>query len=132
MAENIITPATPEEGVRRSKRTRFKSFRVTGQVNTVTHLMLTDDMIKNGEFGFGQFQLNHPANIGKEATRSALNLKTARDREPGAKRGRPKGSKKLNDTAADFKDLSDDGKKSFTCELYIFSCRIFRGFGALY
>ena len=121
MAENIITPATPEqEGVRRSKRTRFKSHWVTGQVNAVTHLMLTDDMIKNGDFGFGQFQLNNPPSIGKEATRNVLNLKTAKDRAPGkAKKGRPKGSKKLNDTAADFKDLSDDGKT-----LLLFSFRV--------
>ena len=110
MAENVITPASPEEGLRRSKRTRFKSHWVTGEVNAVSHQMLTDDMIKNGDFGFGQFQLNNPASIGKEATRSALNLKTARERDPGAKRGRPKGTKKINDTAADFKDLSDDGK----------------------
>jgi hypothetical protein len=112
MAENIITPGTPEEGLRRSNRTRFKSHWVTGQVNTVSHVMLTDDMIKNGDFGFGQFQLNTPASIGKEATRSTLNLKTAKDRDPGAKKGRSKGlkkrSKKLNDTAADFKNLSDD------------------------
>ena len=119
MAENIITPATPEEGLRRSKRTRFKSFWVTGEVNAVSHQMLTDDMIKNGDFGFGQFQLNNPASIGKEATRSALNLKTARERAPGAKRGRPKGSKKVNDTAADFKDLSDDGKDIFPCYIIL-------------
>ena len=110
MAENVITPGTPKEGVRRSKRTRFKSHWVTGQVNTVTHVMLTDQMIKNGDFGFGQFHLNHPANIGKEAAKNVLNLKSAKDRDPSAKKGRPKKSKKLNDTAADFKALSDDGK----------------------
>ena len=84
MAENIIPPRTPEqEGVRRSSRTRFKSSLVTGQVNTVTHQMLTDDMIKNGQFGFSQFQLNPPAHIGKPAnTRNVLNLKSGRDREP--------------------------------------------------
>ena len=116
MAENIITPVTPEhEGVRRSKRTRFKSHWVTGEVNVVSHQMLTDDMIKNGDFGFGQFQLNNPPSIGKEATRNVLNLKTAKDRAPRkAKKGRSKGSKKLNDTAADFKDLSDDGKILFS------------------
>ena len=116
MAENIITPGTPEqEGVRRSKRTRFKSHWVTGEVNVISHQMLTDDMIKNGDFGFGQFQLNNQPSVGKEATRKVLNLKTAKDRAPGkAKKGRSKGSKKLNDTAADFKDLSDDGKFLFS------------------
>ena len=124
MAENIITPGTPEEGLRRSQRTRFKSHWVTGEVNAVSHQMLTDEMIKNGDFGFGQFQLNNPASIGKEATRRVLTSKTARDRAPGAKKGRAKGSKKLNDTAADFKDLSDDGKDNSFFYNFLIKCFI--------
>ena len=116
MAENIITPDTPEEGLRRSNRTRFKSWRANlfdmQCVDPVSHNMLTDDMIKKGDFGFGQFQINKPASLGKENKKSVLGRKTARDRDPKMKK-KPKSSKKLDDTAADFKDLSDDGRFSY-------------------
>ena len=111
MAENIIMPDTPKEGVRRSNRTRFKSWRANPMdmvcIHPISHNMLTDDMIKKGDFGFGQFQINKPPSLGK-GTKTVLDRKTARDRDPKQKK-KPKSSKKLNDTAADFKYISDDG-----------------------